>query len=99
LKGANIKAALSTMNVSVTLPSLVTAALGLAGLAIPTGLVVIAPAVALGLTAVLIDRNKSVTEAMNKSPVAYLLRLEKDLAPKDLVSWIIQDTKKFKFGL
>jgi len=96
LEFAGVKSTLGAMNVSMTLPSVAAVAVGLLGLASP---IITVAGIAFGLTTVLLDHKKATANAMRQSPVAYLLRLEKDLPPANLLSWVAHDTRKFFFGV
>jgi len=96
LHSAGMKSTVGAMNISMGSSFLAT--LGHYFIPDPAGAILAgASGIALGLTSVYLDKRKATQEAMQKSPAAYLLRLEKELQPSGLISWIIEDSKKFFF--
>jgi hypothetical protein len=96
---AGIRSALGAMNISTALPSIVGLATEVIGLPVPASPIVTVAGIAFGLTKVLLDHRKATTDAMSKSPVAWLMRLERDLPPDNLLSWIVHDIREFFSGI
>jgi hypothetical protein len=95
LESNDIKTTVSALLVSTAPSSIAATAFAALGIAAPlVGIGVIA----LGLTKVFLDQQKANTEAMQKSPAAYLLRMEKKLKPRNLLRWVVADTHEFFFG-
>jgi hypothetical protein len=90
LKHAGIQSAVGALCISTSLP--------LATLVGLPGPVAAGAGIALGLTKVILDYQKASRSAA-KSPVAYLLRLEKDLAPGHLLSWVMDASHRFFPGV
>ena len=91
LRSAGVDTALSAMSTSVAMP----AALAL----LPAGPVVSAGAVALSVIPVVRAKRRQGREAYERSPVAYLYRLEDGLKPDTMLERVRQRIRQFLTGV
>lgn len=98
LRDSGIEAVLGCFNVKAVLPAGVLSAAAVAGLAL-NPVAAGAAALALGVIPTLRDKRKEALGALRESPVSYLYRMERELAPKDLWSWVKQGTQRFALGV
>jgi hypothetical protein len=96
LRDVNIDTVLGVLAVQITLPSFIALGAPLLGIAVNPAAGLLAGA-ALVAIPVLRDRRKRVGE-LRSSPVAYLLRIEENLQPRQLTDWILQGVQKFRLG-
>ena len=78
-------------------PKAMVSAAALAGITALNPLVAAGGAVALAGLKIVGDKRKQNEEARQASPVAYLLRLERELKPRELLSWVPGQAAKFGF--
>jgi hypothetical protein len=83
----------SVLTLQVGIPTLVTQAATLAGIA-ANPIAAFAAGGALAFAKVLRDRDKAKGEVLQSSPVSYLLRTERDLAPKTVLEWITEKARR-----
>jgi hypothetical protein len=94
LHDMNIATVAGALAVQVGVPSTLVAGASLLGLAInPVGGLL--AGAALALVPIFLDRRKAQRE-LQSSPVAYLMRLEKELRPIELTNWIWRDARRFR---
>jgi hypothetical protein len=98
LRDSGIEAVLGCFNVKAVLPAGIISAAAVAGLAL-NPVAAGAAGLALGVIPTLRDKRKQALGALRESPVSYLYRMEHELAPKDLWSWVKQGTQRFALGL
>jgi hypothetical protein len=95
LQDVNIDTVTSTLAIQITVPSIIIQGAELLGVvANPVGAVL--AGIALAVIPVLRDRRKAKGE-LKSSPIAYLLRIEKELQPRQITDWICQGARKFGF--
>ena len=97
LSGAKIDTVTGVLTLQVGTPWLVTQAAALAGVA-ANPIAAVAAGAALAFAKVMRDRSKAHGEALKASQVAYLLRTEKDLAPKTVLGWVTERARNM-FGV
>jgi hypothetical protein len=100
LRDVGIDTVIGAMNVRVaSTPALaIGATIGLTGNPVFSILVGVG-GLALGLIPVIRDKQKEIEKIYRSSPAAYLLRMEENLAPAKLRSWIGQRARQFRFGV
>ena len=96
LSGARIETVTSVLTVQVSTPLLASQAGTLLGV-VANPILGVAAGAALAFAKVLRDRRKTSGEALMASPVSYLLRAEKDLAPKTMLGRVIESARSI-FG-
>ena len=95
LRGNDIDVALGAMNLKVEVPSILTTGLATFGLGVAINPVIGGLAgVALLVTKLLRDRRKGRQALLSASPVSYLFRVEEELSPGVLASWVSGDALK-----
>jgi len=97
LRLLNIDTITGAMNVSFDVPKAVLSGAALMGATAVNPIVGAGGAVALGMLKIVGDKRKLNEKAMQSSPVSYLLSIEKELRPTDLISWISRQARKFRF--
>jgi hypothetical protein len=95
LSEVKIETVTGALGIQIGVPSVVTQAAPLLGI-VANPIAALAAGVALALIPVLRNRRKAQQEIKN-SPVAYLMRVEENLLPRELTSWIWQRAKAFRF--
>lgn len=97
LRDVNIDTVLGAMAIQVSVPSVLTVGATLLGTTInPVGGLL--AGAALALAQVLHDRRKAQQE-LQSSPMAYLMRIERDLRPRELTNWIWRDAVRLRPGV
>lgn len=84
------------MNMSIKAPEAMVGIAALIGMAL-NPLITAAGAIALAVLKIVGDKHKKNERALQSSPTTYLLRLEKELKPKELLSWVPGNAVKFGF--
>ncbi|HYD40221.1 MAG TPA: DUF6236 family protein [Anaeromyxobacter sp.] len=98
LAEVGIDTVLSCFNLKAVLPAGVVAVAG--ALAVPLNPIAAGVAgLALGAIPALRDKRKTARQELKASPVSFLYRMEQDLAPKDVWSWIKQKSVQFALGV
>lgn len=86
-------------NLEVKVPSLFLGAGLVTGTTLVNPILGATAAVALGLLKIFGDKRKQVKEAIQKSDVSYLQRIQDDLTPKGSLDWLEVQARKTIFGL
>jgi hypothetical protein len=97
MKSLGLEIVIGAMNIRVALSALVTsggAYIGQNYLGHINPLVVGAGAVTFSVLPVIQEKRKAAKDVMRGSPATYLLRLEEDLKPNYLMSWVAEDAHK-----
>jgi len=97
LRWLKIDTITGAMNMSFETPKAMVSAAALAGLTALNPLVAAAGAIALAGLKIVGDKHKKNEKARQASPAAYLLRLESELKPRELLSWVPGHAVKFGF--
>ena len=97
LKWFNIDTITGAMNMSFVTPVAIVSAAKLIGITALNPIVAATGAFAFGFLKIVGDKHKKNVKALKASNVAYLLRLEKELKPKELLSWVPGHAVKFGF--
>jgi len=97
LRWLQIDTITGAMNMSFEPPKAMVSAAALAGITALNPLVAAAGAVAFAVLKIVGDKGKQNEKARRASPAAYLLRLERELKPKELLSWVPGQAVKFGF--
>jgi len=97
LRWLKIDTITGAMNMSFETPKAMVSAAALAGITALNPLVAAAGAIALAGLKIVGDKHKKNEKARQASPAAYLLRLESELKPRELLSWVPGHAVKFGF--
>jgi hypothetical protein len=95
LREVRIDTVAGVLGIQVAVPSVVVQGAALAGV-VANPFAALAAGAALAVLPVLRDRRKAQRE-LKSSPFAYLMRVERDLAPRQIVDWIRTTAKRFRF--
>lgn len=97
LRQAGIDAVWGCLNVKTLLPSFVGGAAATLGLTL-NPVAAATAGLAWGLIPVLRDKRKLMKDALRSSPVSYLMRVEQDLRPQTLKTWVWESARRFCFA-
>jgi hypothetical protein len=93
LRSVNIDTIMGSMGIQFAVPAAIAQAATLLGVDVnPVGATMAGAAMA--IIPILRDRRKAIGE-VSAAPTAYLLRIEQELRPFELMGWVVQGAKKF----
>jgi len=97
LNALGIDTVMGALSVRVALPTLLTSAGALAGVAPINPLLAAGAAVAFSVLPVIRDKQKEARDLRKASPVSYLMNVEEGLGTASLTQWIAQRARQFFF--
>ncbi len=98
LKSLQIDAVTGAFNMQFSIPPLAATGAAALGLAV-NPLLAAGGGLALGLIPVIRDKQKQAREAVKSSPAAWLMRVEENLKPATLTSWVSTSARRFILGV